>query len=306
MGTGSAERQVLRERFGPRSGAEPGRHCSSEPVGAAPERELGDHDRGAEGDAHRRGRPPARRHPHPEPGTEQPRGQDPIYPRRGARYRVPDRGRKRPRDAVQWALYYPPVLYLPPDAFAAETGWQRSARESIGWYAKGDITRAFEAIQSVPADGPDARFFAYRAHLLLMVGRVDEARANLGRALKLSPNNAEALALQTVVDLVVGERDKALADAQSAVQAHPQSAAELQSAFGELDKVQESARKAAELAPELSRTQTVLGFAHLTRVETGPARQAFDKAIGLDSSDPLRLGLGLAKIREGMLGEGGA
>ena len=195
---------------------------------------------------------------------------------------------------------------MPPDAFAAETGWQRSARESIGWYAKGDITRAFEAIQSVPADGPDARFFAYRAHLLLMVGRVDEARANLGRALKLSPNNAEALALQTVVDLVVGERDKALADAQSAVQAHPQSAAELQSAFGELDKVQESARKAAELAPELSRTQTVLGFAHLTRVETGPARQAFDKAIGLDSSDPLRLGLGLAKIREGMLGEGGA
>jgi len=233
----------------------------------------------------------------------------------------------RPRDAVQWALYYPPVLYLPPDAFAAETGWQRNARESIGWYAKGDITRAFEAIQSVPADGPDARFFAYRAHLLLTVGRVDEARADLGRALKLSPNNAEALALQSVIDLVVGERDKALADAQSAVQANPQSAAarialsyaqqarfdlpgakasvdkaveldprnalawarlaELQSAFGELDKVQESARKAAELAPELSRTQTVLGFAHLTRIETGPARQAFDKAIGLDSSDPL-------------------
>ena len=64
--------------------------------------------------------------------------------------------------------------------------------------------------------------------------------------------------------------------------------------------------KAVELEPNLSRTQTVLGFAQLTGVKTDEARGAFEKAIALDQADPLpRLGLGLAKIRDGDLEEGG-
>ena len=57
--------------------------------------------------------------------------------------------------------------------------------------------------------------------------------------------------------------------------------------------------------PELTKTQTVLGFAYLTRIDTQAAKAAFEKAIELDSANPLpRLGLGLAKIREGDLEAG--
>ena len=49
----------------------------------------------------------------------------------------------------------------------------------------------------------------------------------------------------------------------------------------------------------------MLGFAYLTQVKTQQAKDAFAKAIALDQADPLpRLGLGLAKIREGSLDEG--
>ena len=56
------------------------------------------------------------------------------------------------------------------------------------------------------------------------------------------------------------------------------------------------------LAPGLARTQMVLGFAALTRIEIDEAKAAFERAIELDSALPLaRLGLG-ASIREGDLG----
>jgi tetratricopeptide (TPR) repeat protein len=60
------------------------------------------------------------------------------------------------------------------------------------------------------------------------------------------------------------------------------------------------------LDPNLARTQTVLGFAYLTQVNTTEAKKSFEKAIELDQADYLpRLGLGLAKIREGDLDDGG-
>jgi tetratricopeptide (TPR) repeat protein len=66
-----------------------------------------------------------------------------------------------------------------------------------------------------------------------------------------------------------------------------------------------AAKRAAGLNPELAKTQTVLGFAYLTRIDTQAAKASFEKAIELDNADPLaRLGLGLAKIRDGDL-EGG-
>ena len=81
--------------------------------------------------------------------------------------------------------------------------------------------------------------------------------------------------------------------------------AELWSSFGRLEQALKAAQKAVILEPDLSRTQTVLGFAYLTAVKTAQAKEAFNKAIALDQADPLpRLGLGLAKIREGDLHEG--
>jgi tetratricopeptide (TPR) repeat protein len=220
----------------------------------------------------------------------------------------------RPRDAVQWALYYPPVIYTASGASA------------------------------LPANDP--RGYAQQASQLLSVGRVDEASAEIERALRLDPNAGDALALQTIILVVQNQKDMALTTAQRAVNAAPTSASarialsyaqqarfdldaarasleeavkldpanalawarlsEMHMSFGDLDKALETAKRAVAADPNLSRTQTVLGFAHLAQVDTQQAREAFDKAIAFDQADPLpRLGMGLAIIRDGNLEDGG-
>jgi tetratricopeptide (TPR) repeat protein len=233
----------------------------------------------------------------------------------------------RPRDAVQWALYYPPVVYFRPDEFPAGPDWPGAVRASLEASTRGDLQSAFDGIRNVPDTVPDARFFAYRASLLLAVGRVDEAGADIQRALRLRANDPNALALQTIVAVAQNDKDRALQVAQQAVQAAPESAAartalsyaqqaqfdlegarasleeavkrepenalawarlaEIHASFGDLGKSLAAAEKAASLQPNLARTQTVLGFAYLMQVRTREAREAFEKAIALDQADPL-------------------
>jgi tetratricopeptide (TPR) repeat protein len=218
----------------------------------------------------------------------------------------------KPRDAVQWALYYPPVMEVSPDAAVKED---------------------------------DPRSLAGRAARSLSVGRVDEANIDIDRALKLDPKNSDALSLQSIIAVVQNDKDKALTLAQQAVaadpnsasaktalsyaqqarfdldgarktleqevQAHPDNAlawarlAELRASFSELDGALEAAQKAVAINPNIARTQTVMGFAHLLRVDLGEAKAAFNKAIELDQADAMpRLGLGLAKFRDGKVEEG--
>ena len=224
----------------------------------------------------------------------------------------------RPRDAVQWALYYPPVMY--------------------------DIP--LEVIEMAPQEISDPRILAQRAALLLDVGRLEEALADLDRALMFKPDYSDALALQAIIAIVQNDSDKALDLAQKAVDADPNSAtalislsyaqqaffdlegarttlrkaievapenalawarlSEIQASFGRLDIALDAAKKAEALAPDLSLTQTVLGFAFLSQVKIDASKAAFEKAITLDQAAPLpRLGLGLAKIRGGDLDGGG-
>jgi FecR protein len=75
------------------------------------------------------------------------------------------------RDAVQWALYYSPVLYFRADEFPAGPDWRRMVRESLEHYRTGDLQKAFDSIATVPLTVPDPRFFAYRAHLLASVNK---------------------------------------------------------------------------------------------------------------------------------------
>jgi tetratricopeptide (TPR) repeat protein len=233
----------------------------------------------------------------------------------------------RPRDAVQWALYYPPVTYFRADEFPAGPGWQGMVRNSIESYRRGDYQNAFDAIKGVPSDLREPRFFAYRASLLLAVGRVDEAGPDLDRALTLDPKYSDASALQSIIAVVQNDKDKALALARQAVEADPKSAsalialsyaqqanfdlegartslqqavqsnpgntlawarlAELHMSFAQLDEALEAAKKAVDLDPNLSRTRTVLGFTYLTQVDTREAKAAFEKAIEFDQADYL-------------------
>jgi tetratricopeptide (TPR) repeat protein len=159
------------------------------------------------------------------------------------------------------------------------------------------------------------------------VGRVDEAGADIAKALALDPKNSDAFALQSIVAVTQNEKGKALELAQKAVEGDPNSAtarialsyaqqagfnlqgalnsveeavkldpknalawarlAELRQSFGRLGEALDAAQKAAALNPDLSRTQTVLGFSHLLRVETKQAKAVLEKAIALDSADPL-------------------
>jgi len=105
----------------------------------------------------------------------------------------------RPRDAVQWALYYPPVLDYQPADFsgASTTDWQAMVRKSIGFFWEGDLAGAFSSLKGIPDDIRDPRFFIYRATLHLSVGRVDDASADIERALAFDPSNGHAFALQS-------------------------------------------------------------------------------------------------------------
>jgi ferric-dicitrate binding protein FerR (iron transport regulator) len=238
----------------------------------------------------------------------------------------------RPADAIQWALYYPRII-------SPGQGDEAALQEADVLARRGRIGEAFAWLDAVPLDGRAARYRIYRAELLLSVGRVDEAREDIERALAADQRSGEALALQSIIAVVQNEGTRALQLAQEAVQLAPGSAAariawsyaqqarfdiaaalvgaeqatrvapddaiawarvaELRLAQGDLDTAVATAQLASGLAPDLARTQTVLGFAHLTRIETAAARQAFRRAIELDQSDPLpRLGLGLARIRD--------
>jgi tetratricopeptide (TPR) repeat protein len=208
----------------------------------------------------------------------------------------------RPRDAVHWALYYPPVIQdRQAPTYRAQTLLALGAVDE----ARSDIQRALVTAPN------NADALSLQSIMTLVQGDKDGALKIAQGAVDAAPKSAtsriaRSYALQAGFDLA-GAR----ADVQRAVELDPRSAlawarlAELHSSFGDLDKAMEAAQKAVALEPNLARTQTVLGFAHLTSINTKQARETFEKAIALDSADPLpRLGLGLAKIRDGELEAG--
>lgn len=245
----------------------------------------------------------------------------------------------KPRDAVQWALYYPP-LFDP----RSRTGGQNLAA-SYELYSQGKITDAIESLEAIPEVERNADYRSYRAGLLLLVGRADEAEPDIEWALSENANNPDALSLKAIIAIVRNDKDKALALANQAVSFDERSAtarialsyalqanfkieealksareaserdtsnalawarvAELELSIPNYDKSKDAGENAVKLNPNLARTQSILGFASLTRIDIAAAKKSFNRAIELDQADPLpRLGLGLAAIREGRLQDG--
>ncbi|MGH8533063.1 MAG: TonB-dependent receptor domain-containing protein, partial [Gammaproteobacteria bacterium] len=248
----------------------------------------------------------------------------------------------RPRDAVAWALYYPPIIDFRSEPYGGDAPTLRAA---LSLYRQGKLAEALARLDEVPADRRDGRYFDFRAALLLSIGRVDEAQSDIAEALRLQRTDATAMALQSVIALAKNRKRKALRLARQAVALAPQSpvprialsyaeqasfdieaalessqqatqlapdnglawarVAELELSLGRRGRALEAAEKAVALDPMLARTQTVLGFVALAKIQLEDAQASFEEAIRLDSADPLpRLGLGLAKIRQGDLDEG--
>ena len=214
--------------------------------------------------------------------------------------------RVRPQDAVQWALYYPPVLFAKPGA--PETAGQRAAAQ----LAAGSVEAAVKELDAALAKNPnDSDALALKAAVAVAANRADEAASTAQKAIAANPKSAAAQVALSYAQQAKFDLEGARASLEQAVALDPKDAlawarlAEIRSSLGEADASLTAARKAAELEPSLSRAQTVLGFSHLARVDTAQATAAFRKAIELDASDPLpRLGLGLTQIREGALAEG--
>ena len=232
----------------------------------------------------------------------------------------------RPIDGVQWALYYPTIINRF-DERTADGGELPTLRVSIELYRQGRMTEALAALDNVSVSDRSSRFLTYRAGLLLSVGRVDEAEADIQKTIRLELANSDAYALLAIIAVVQNEKERALnlattaveldqasptarlalsyaqqaqfkiedalESVKRAVELDPQNAlawarlAELHMSTGYLDRALEAAHQAVKFNPRLSKTQTVLGFSYLTQIDTGAAKVAFAKAIELDQADPM-------------------
>ena len=215
----------------------------------------------------------------------------------------------RPRDAVTWTLYVPPLLGAPgaspPAVACAEqllaAGQLDDARRVLESTLPGDPARA----------GPgDSASYALLATIAVAASENDKAERYAGLATSLDPNSASAWIARSYAQQALFQVEAALASALRADALAPNAArkarvAELQLSVGDVDAALASAAAASQADPALARTQAVAGFVSLARAETGSAKDAFEKAIALDPADPLpRLGLGLARIRAGDLAAG--
>ena len=217
-----------------------------------------------------------------------------------------------PDSAVQWALFYAPVV---------------------------DFETAISGLQE-----NDPRFHTRQAGQALSVGAVDRAKQAINAALDLKSEDAEAWALHLIIAITQYDGDfisAALEEAQIRTFTSPaalialsyaqQSRFDLQGALeslrraveidadnalararlaeiwlslGYVDEAVREAERADSLAAT-ARSKTVLGFAYLAKNKVSLAAAAFHDAIGYGSEDPLvHLGLGLTKIRRGDLSEG--
>ena len=219
----------------------------------------------------------------------------------------------RPRDAVAWALYYPPIL-----------GGSDAARlESLG---------------------PEGQSLA-RAAEMLSTGQVDAAKPLIEQARKSRPGDPVALSLASVIELAADRKEEATRLAEQAVAADSRSpAAALAASFAaqasfNIARAREMAEKAAELDPESSaalaraaelrmsegdlegarkaageavkrnpkdaRALSVLGFVELASFRSAEAERLFSQAVDSDAGLSLaHLGLGIARIRLGNVSGG--
>ena len=234
-----------------------------------------------------------------------------------------------PRDAVQWALYYPPVVDFSGEWKLAENGTKspKNLHLSLEAYRQGDLAGAYAALAEIESVQRDATLLIYRASLNLMVGRVDAARSDIEQALKLRPQDADALALMSIIATVRNDKREAVKLADHAVTANPRTAsgylalsyarqaqfslaqaldaakqavkveadnplawsrlAQLQLMFRNMRKASDAARRAVEIDPNVALSQTTLGFAYLIQLKLASAKQAFERAVVLDQADPM-------------------
>lgn len=210
----------------------------------------------------------------------------------------------RPRDAVHWTLFYPPVLYFDSKQARApaQTGWREKLDASIAAYRRGDITQAFDALSGI-GDIEDTDFYAYRAELKLSVGRSVAATSDLDRALALTAGDTRALALKSIIATTQNDPDAALQLAQRAISenalaAGPQIALSYAwQARAELDRARAAAEAAVTAEPGNALAWSRLAELQLMVRDVRDALKSAQRATELDPANAqTRTTLGFANL----------
>ncbi|MGF1526468.1 MAG: TonB-dependent receptor domain-containing protein [Candidatus Competibacterales bacterium] len=237
-------------------------------------------------------------------------------------------------DAVAWALHYPPVVDLRPGRF------EGAVAQGLARYADNDVAGALAALPRRPSG--DEEVETLRGALLLAVGRVAEARATLEslgadngeavaleaviavaqnrrdealtlaqQAVALAPDSPVAQVALSYARQAEFDIDGALVAARQAVALDRANAlawsrvAELTLASGDYRGALGATERAVALDPRSARALTINGYALLARQAPARAQAVFAQAVTRSPGDPLpRLGLGLARIRQGELAAG--
>ncbi len=212
----------------------------------------------------------------------------------------------RPKDAVLWALHYP-LIFDPGEAVPDSPVLEAQRLLIIGRAAEARVLLEVP-LREDPADG---QALALAAVVAVAQNDTDAAAGLAERAVAAAPRDTGAQLALSYVRQAQFDLHGALAAAESAVGASPADplawtrVAEVRAMLGDTEGALGAADRAAQLAPNLSRTQTVLGFVALARLQIDRARSAFEAAIASDPADPLpRMGQALAKIRRGFLADG--
>lgn len=229
----------------------------------------------------------------------------------------------RPLDTVQWALYYPAVLDFSDDALR---GSPHELTQAITAYNQGNLDDAFRILDGT-GDPKPLLIEVYEASLYLSVGQIQKAKESLAQIqnLEKGPSDLASMcyALQSIIALVNNQKEEALALAQKAIEANPNSGsaalamsyalqahfeldeamrwtketirlspnsgpararlAELELGFGKINQATHTMEEALHIAPHDARVLTVAGFVYLTRYDTKKAIAYFDQAIALEN-----------------------
>jgi len=245
----------------------------------------------------------------------------------------------QPKDAVQWAMYYPPL------SLSAETSSLSEYSAARLDYQQGHIEAGLTRLNPLPIDLLDPPALRLRAALRLAAGQVEGARQDLDRLLTLQPEGGDALAFLAIIAVAQHQPDQAHNLAKRAIAKTPDSAvahlalsyaqqmqfdldaarqalekvarpqpdhailwarlAELRLMQRDLNGAQQAARQAAQLDPYNAHSRSVLGFSELLSGNRNAAESHFQLAVSLDQAAPMpRLGLGLVKIRGGQVADG--
>ena len=228
-------------------------------------------------------------------------------------------------NVIQWVLYYPAVLDV--DELTLSDADKRTYATSLDAYRQGDLLAALDGFPAdrTPAAEADR---ALRAALLLSVGRVDQAEADLAALPSGSP---QANALRELIAAVKhqaivstgpttgsewlahsyylqsrNQLPDALSAARTATAKSPRFGAtwirlaELEFGFGHTDDALHALNRGLEFSPRNAQGMALKGYLLAAKGQLAEARSWFDRAIETDGSlANAWLGRGLVKIRMG-------